>query len=150
MFLLMKVIFLQDVRGVAKKGELKEVAEGYARNFLFAKNLAKVATEAAVAQVKLEEKKKEQMKKEMIENARKQVALIQGRTLTFRMKSKNGKLFGSVGSREIAEMLAKEGIQISEKAVVLKKHLKLAGLYDVGVDFGQNIAGKFKVEIVGE
>ncbi|MDD5083617.1 MAG: 50S ribosomal protein L9 [Candidatus Moranbacteria bacterium] len=146
----MKAIFLQDVKGVARKGDIKEVSEGYAQNFLLPKKLAKVATPDAIRQAQLETAKKEQFKKEAIEAARKHMLALKGKSVVLTMKSKDGKLFGSITGRDIAEALKKEGFDVSEKAIVLKKHLKTAGCHDVALDFGAGMTCSIAVIIQGE
>jgi large subunit ribosomal protein L9 len=146
----MKAIFLQDVKGVARKGDIKEVSDGYARNFLFPKNLAKVATAEAIFRAKTEAAEQEQLKKEVVEAARQQVLALKDTTVVLTMKSKGGKLFGSITARDIAEALTKEGFRVSEKAIILKKHLKIAGQHDVLLDFGHGSSVSIKVIIQGE
>jgi large subunit ribosomal protein L9 len=146
----MKVIFLQDVRNTAKKGDIKEVSDGYAQNFLFPKNLAKVATPEAIHKAKMEAIKQEQFKKEAIESAQKNMLALKGKTIALTMKSKGGKLFGSITSKDIAEALKKEGFDVSEKMIALKKHLKTAGQHDVTLDFGHRNLVSIKVVIQGE
>lgn len=143
----MKVIFTQDIRNVAKKGAIKEVSEGYARNFLFPKNMAKVATPDAIHRAKLEEAKREQLKKEEIEAARGKMLALKDKTVVMKMKSKGGKLFGSIAAKDIALALKQEGFDISEKTIVLKKHLKTEGQHDVSIDFGHGIASSMKIII---
>lgn len=145
----MKVIFLQDVRGVARKGDIKEVAEGYARNFLFPKNAAKVATADAIQRAKLESAKKEQAQKALLEAARRNAEALRGKIVTIEMKSKGEKLFGSITAKEIVGALKKDNLDISEKVVVLKQHIKNAGEYDVALDFGQGIKGMVRVVVKG-
>jgi large subunit ribosomal protein L9 len=146
----MKVIFSQDVKGVARKGVIKEVSDGYARNFLFPKNLAKVATPDAIHRVQSETEKQEQLKKEAIETARKNMEALKNKTVTLTMKSKGGKLFGSITGKDIAQALKKDGLDVSEKAIVLKKHLKTAGRHEVDIDFGHGNSIAVKVIIQGE
>lgn len=146
----MKVIFLQDVRNVAKKGDIKEVSEGYARNFLFPKNLANVATPDAVRRTKVEVAKKEQLKKDAVESARKNMLALKDVTVLLKMKSKGGKLFGSITNKDIANALKQKGFDISEKMVIVKKHLKTAGNHDVTLDFGHGNSTSIQVVIHGE
>lgn len=146
----MKVIFTQDIRNVAKKGAIKEVSEGYARNFLFPKNMAKVATPDAIHRAKVEEAKKEQLKKEASEISRQNMLALKDKTVVMKMKSKGGKLFGSIAVKDISTALKKEGFDVSEKAIVLKKHLKTEGQHDVAIDFGHGIACSIKIIIQPE
>ncbi len=146
----MKAIFLQDVKGVARKGDIKEVSDGYAQNFLFPKNLAKAATADAIARAKAEATKQEQLKKEAVEIARQQMLALKDKSVVLTMKSRGGKLFGSITGRDIAEKLKQDGFVVSEKSVVLKKHLKTAGQHDVTLDFGHGNTCVLRVTIQGE
>lgn len=116
----MKVIFQQDVRGQGKKGEMKEVSDGYARNFLFPKNLAVAATADNLNAMKLKEKAKAAQaakeRAEALENAKK---LEQVEVKVLAKAGSNGRLFGSVTSKEIAEALeAQHGITIEKNKIV--------------------------------
>ncbi len=146
----MKVIFLQDIRGTAKKGDIKEVSEGYARNFLFPKGVAKPATADIVRRVALEAAAKERSLREAIDSAKKTLAALQGKMLTLTMKSRGGKLFGSITAKDVASALKGEGVEVSEKSIVLKKHLKTEGSHDAGIDLGHGVVGSIKIIIRGE
>ncbi len=146
----MKAIFLQDVKGVARKGDIKEVSEGYARNFLFPKNIAKVATADAIARAQAEASKKIQQQKEAVAQARAQMDALKDKTVVLTMKSKAGKLFGSINAKDIAAKLAAEGFSLTDKNIRLKKHLKAEGQYAVPLDFGQGLTGSLTVTVRGE
>lgn len=146
----MKIIFLQDVRNVGKKGDIKEVSEGYALNFLLPKKLAKVATRETIMRIEAENVRRERVKKEAIALLQQTLLALKGKIITINMPSKNGKLFGSVTAKSIAEALKKDGFDVSEKSIVLKKHLKAAGRYDVPIDFGQGARGSVTVIISGD
>jgi large subunit ribosomal protein L9 len=143
----MKVIFIQDVPKVGKKGEIKEVSEGYARNFLLAKNLARAATAEAVARAQAEAARKAKEQQEALKAARSQADAVRGREIVLGVKGRDGKLFGSVGPKEVADALRKDGFVVSEKTVDLKKHIKTAGAYDVKLDFGHGIVSVVRVTV---
>ncbi len=104
----MKVILLADVKGKGKKGELCQVSDGYARNFLFPKNLAVEADSAAMSELKSREEAKQHHKAEEIAAAKELAARLEGQTVTVKAKAGNGgKLFGSVTSKEIAAEIKK-------------------------------------------
>lgn len=146
----MKIIFLQDIRNVGKAGDIKEVSEGYARNFLFPKKLAQVATSDAIHRAKREAAKKEQLQKEALESARKNMLALKDVVVTLFVKSKGGKLFGSIAAKDIATALQKHGFSVSEKMIVLKKHLKSEGRHDVTLDFGHGNTCRIVVIVQGE
>ncbi len=144
----MKVILLADVKGQGKKGELCNVSDGYARNFLFPKNLAIEATSAAMSELKSREAAKEHHIKEEKAAATEQAKKIEGVKLTLTAKSgANGKLFGSVTSKEIAEELKnKTGIEVDRKKLTVND-IKNYGEYSAEVKLYNGITAKFTVEV---
>ncbi len=143
----MKVIFLEDVKGKGKKGELKEVSDGYARNFLLPKKLAKEATTDNLNTFKLQEKAKAAQiareKAEAQENAKK----LESMQVKVAAKAgANGRLFGAVTSKEISEALAKQhGMNIEKNKIVLSEPIKSYGAFDVKCKFGYEISGVIHV-----
>ena len=139
----MKVIFQQDVRGQGKKGEMKEVSEGYARNYLLPRNLAVEANKDNLNALALKEKaKKAQEAKEKaaaMENAQRLRDIV----TTIRAKAgANGKLFGAVTSQEIAEALKEQhGIEVEKNKLVQSDPIKSFGSYEVKCKFGYGIDG---------
>ncbi len=144
----MKVILLADVKGQGKKGELCNVSDGYARNFLFPKNLAMEATGAALSELKSREEAKEHHIKEEKAAASEQAKKIEGIKLTLTVKSgANGKLFGSVTSKEIAQELKnKTGIAVDRKKLTVND-IKNYGEYTAEVKLYNGITAKFTVEV---
>lgn len=143
----MKVIFLEDVKGKGKKGELKDVSDGYARNFLLPKKLAKEATTDNLNTFKLQEKAKAAQiareKAEAQENAKK----LESMQVKVAAKAgANGRLFGAVTSKEISEALAKQhGMNIEKNKIVLSEPIKSYGAFDVKCKFGYEISGVIHV-----
>ena len=146
----MKVILQQDVRGQGKKGQLVEVSNGYARNFLFPKKLAVEATADNINTMKLKEKARlaqiEREKEEAKEIAKK----LEGCTVKILAKAgAGGKLFGSVTAKEISEALQQQcGISI-EKNKLVHDTIKSFGTFEVKCKLGYDISGTLKV-VVGE
>ena len=146
----MKVIFLQDVRGQAKKGELKEVSDGYARNYLLPRNLVVEANKDNMNALALKEKaKKAQEARERaaaLENADK----LKGIVVTVRAKSGgNGKLFGAVTSQEICDALKEQhGIEIEKNKLVQGDPIKSYGNYELKCKFGYGIDGTVNVLVI--
>jgi large subunit ribosomal protein L9 len=143
----MKVIFLQDVPKVGRKGEVKDVAEGYAANFLFPKKLARVATPDVVAKVQAEAAKKLREQQEAMKEARKWADALKGKEVALGMKGRDGKLFGSVAAKEVADALRAAGFAVPEKAVALKKLIKAAGTHEVKLDFGHGVTSSVTVTV---
>ena len=146
----MKVIFNVDVKGQGKKGEMKEVSDGYARNFLLPKNLASEATTDNINALKLKEKAKaNQIAKEKaaaMETAEK----LSGIQVIIKAKAGNGgKLFGAVTSQEISKALKEQhGIEIEKNKIVMKDSIKNFGSYTVKAKLGHEISGNVSVMVV--
>lgn len=131
----MKVILKQDVKKLGVTGDIKEVADGYARNFLFPQGLADVATEEAVEKVEEARKQKEKEVKKRKEEFSKTASQLQGKEIKIKAKEKDGKLFGSISGKDISEELKKQGAEVDEKAIILDNPIKEIGEYDVKLDF---------------
>ena len=144
----MKVILLQDVKGHGKKGELCNVSDGYARNFLFPKKLAVEADNSAMNELKNREAAAAHHKKEEIENAQAIAKKLEGKTVTISAKAgSNGKLFGSVTSKEIASEIAKSlGIEIDRKKMNAPD-IKNFGEYTAEIKLYQGISAKITVKV---
>ena len=143
----MKVIFLEDVKGKGKKGELKDVSDGYARNFLLPKKLAKEATADNLNTFKLQEKAKAAQiareKAEAQENAKK---LENMQVKVIAKAGSNGRLFGAVTNKEISDALSKQhGMAIEKNKIVLSEPIKSYGAFDVKCKFGYEISGVIHV-----
>lgn len=145
----MKVILMQDVKGQGKKGQIVEVSDGYARNFLFPKKLAAPATADALNTAKLKEQaRKDQEERDRVAAGEMKVKL---QSLTTRIQAKagaGGKLFGSITSKEISEALEKQhGITIDKRKIDLPEPIKSYGTHEVPVKLGFSIEGKIIVQV---
>ena len=145
----MKVIFLEDVKGKGKKGELKDVSDGYARNFLLPKKLAKEATADNLNTFKLQEKAKAAQiareKAEAQENAKK---LENMQVKVIAKAGSNGRLFGAVTNKEISDALSKQhGMNIEKNKIVLSEPIKTYGAFDIKCKFGYEITGVIHVQV---
>ena len=146
----MKVIFNTDVRGQGKKGEMKEVSDGYARNYLMPRGLASPATADAVNALKLKEKAKAaQMAKEKAaaeENAKR----LSGVVVQISARAgQGGRLFGAVTSQEIAEALREQhGIEIEKNKIVQAEPIKTFGAYQIKAKLGYEVSGTINVLVI--
>ncbi|MBQ1641701.1 MAG: 50S ribosomal protein L9 [Oscillospiraceae bacterium] len=143
----MKVIFNQDVKGQAKKGELKEVSDGYARNYLFPRKLAQAATADNLNKYKLQEKAKAaQIAKEKAQ-AEEYAKKLEGVQVIIKAKSGGkGKLFGAVTSQEISDALKEQcGIEIEKNKIVQSEPIKSFGNYEVKAKLGYEVSGIINV-----
>jgi large subunit ribosomal protein L9 len=143
----MKVILLQDVKKLGRAGDVKEVAEGYARNFLFAKKLAKSATENAIAEAENERKRKIATEAEGKKKNQELALKLKGKTIIIKSKGKNGKLFGSISAKDIVLFLKNEGFEIDVKSVILEKTIKRAGDYQVKIGLEGGVKSEITVKI---
>lgn len=147
----MKIILLQDVEKLGKKGDIQEVADGYARNFLIPKKMAVLATKGEI--VKLEKLKEIEAQKAEQELAKSQEIATQldGLELEISVKvSEEGKLFGAVASSQIVEKLKEQGISISKEQVKLENPIKELGEYEVSIELPHNLEAKIKIIVVEE
>ena len=144
----MKVILTQDVRNQGKKGDIINVSDGYANNFLFAKNLAVPATTGAL-NANAAQKAAEQRQFEADKTAAQEVAKkLKDIVLKFEIaRGDNGKAFGSIGNKEIADELAKLGFEVDRKKIVVNQPLKSTGNYAVEIKLFSGVSTKVTVEI---
>ena len=144
----MKVYLLEDVKGQGKKGEIINVSDGYAQNFLFKKNLASPATADVINSVEIKNKTlayhKEQERLAAIEKA----AQLKGRKIVLKARhGEQGKIFGSINAKEIAEALNSAGENIDKKDIDLKAPIKETGEYPLSVRLYANISTEIIVVV---
>lgn len=148
----MKVILLQDVDNLGKTGDLKDVADGYARNYLIPKRLAAAATPALLAnhQQHIASEKRRQEKE--AEASRQQAEQLSGVSLTFKARvGKQGRLYGSITSQDIASGLRdSENIVIDRRAIVLPDPIRAIGTYQVPVKLAGKLEPKITVNVIDE
>lgn len=143
----MKVIFNQDVRGQGKKGEMKEVSDGYARNYLLPRKLASEATPDMINAFKLKEKAKkaqaEREKAQAEENAKR----LEGVVVKISARAgQGGRLFGAITSQEISDALREQhGIDIEKNKIVQTEPIKGFGSFEVKAKLGYEVSGKINV-----
>jgi large subunit ribosomal protein L9 len=145
----MKVIFLQDVPQVAQAGQIKEVADGYARNYLIPRKLAALAQSQAVSQVESKVKKLEiRLTAEMQEVA----SQIEGKEISLQAKAgAKDKLYGSITSADIAAQLqSATGLEIDKRKIELEEPIRQLGSYEITLKLGKDIAPKIKVTVTEE
>ena len=147
----MQVILLQDVKGQGKKGELIDVNEGYARNFLVKKGFAEVATPAKISDLKQKKAAADYHKQEEVKAMHALASELKGKTFTVRIKvGQGGKVFGSVTGANISEALSAAGYDVDKKKIVLANPIKNVGIYDVDIKLLEGITAKIKVEVAEE
>jgi len=144
----MKVILLQDVRGQGKKGEMINVSDGYARNFLFPRKLAQEATADNVNTMRMNDKARMEKEQWAREEAAALSAKLREMTLTVLAKGGGaGRLFGSVTSQEISDALKEQGLELDRRKIVIEDAIKTVGLYTVKCKLGFGIDAPLKVDV---
>ena len=147
----MKVIFLADVKGKGKKGEIKEVPTGYAQNFLIKKNLAKEANAQAIGELRGKQKSEEKAHAELVAEAKDIQAQLAEETTVVQFTEKigpDGRTFGSITNKKIAEELQKQfGIKIDKRHIQVASPIRSVGLFDVPVKIYQDITGVIQIRV---
>lgn len=148
----MKVVLLADVKGHGKKGEVVEASDGYARNFLFPKGLAKEATKGALNEVKSKNDAKAYHKEQEILAAKETAAKLEGCKVTIKSKAgENGKLFGKVTNQNVAEAIKYQlHVVVDKRKVQIPDGIKTTGDHSVEIKVYPEISAKITVEVVGE
>ena len=147
----MKVLLLQDVKAQGKKDEIIEVNDGFDRNFLIKKGLAVEATPKVMNEYRLRKQKEEADRQKEIAAAKEMAARLQGQVVTVTVKcGENGKLFGAVTAKEIADSLAAAGFNVDKKKIVLKEPVKLIGRYEIELKLYQGISAKVALAVTDE
>ena len=147
----MKVIFLADVKGKGKKGEIKEVPTGYAQNFLIKKNLAKEANAQAIGELRGKQKSEEKAHAELLAEAQKIKAKLEEEATVVQFTEKigpDGRTFGSITNKKIAEELEKQfGIKIDKRHIQVSSPIRSTGLVDVPVKIYQDVTGVINIRV---
>ncbi len=148
----MKVILKADIKGVGKKDEVINASDGYARNFLFPKNLAVEANKENMIKLKAKQDsakyQKDQEKEEAIKVADKLSKIL----LKIKVKAgENGKIFGGVSAKEIAQVLLKEyKIEVDKKKIDLKETIKTLGVHNIEIKLFEGVVGKLRIDVISE
>ncbi|HCP08231.1 MAG TPA: 50S ribosomal protein L9 [Candidatus Moranbacteria bacterium] len=143
----MKVILLQDVKGIGRKGDIKEVSDGYARNFLMPRKLVEMATDSSVKKVEVIKKKEAEMVQADLAKTQELADKLQGREIIIVAKEKDGKLFGSINAKAIAKELKKENFQINDKKIVLPEPIKEIGEHEIKIELEHGIEATIHVVV---
>ncbi|QFG01019.1 50S ribosomal protein L9 [Psychrobacillus glaciei] len=148
----MKVVFLKDVKGKGKKGEIKNVADGYAHNFLLKNNLAVEANSAAISALEGQKKKSEKEAAEELAESKKLKEVLEQLTVELKAKSGiDGRLFGSVTTKQIAAQLEKtHGIKLDKRKMELDDAIRALGFTNVPVKLHHEVVATLKVHVIVE
>lgn len=145
----MKIVLLKDVKGTGKKGEVKDVADGYAKNFLLKTGAARVADSSALSENKTQKDAQAFHKQQQLLAAKALAKQVEGKTVVLNIKcGENGKTFGSITAKEISDALqANFGIELDRKKIELAQALKSVGTYTAVAKIYPEVSAKFFVEV---
>ncbi len=148
----MKVILLEDVKSLGKKGEIVNVSDGYARNYVLPKKLGVEANSANMNDLKLQRANADKVAQEQLEHAHALAKELETKEVVVKMKSgEGGKTFGSISSKEIAAAAKSQcGLELDKKKIQLPEAIKSLGVYEVGIKLHPKVSGKLKVKVVEE
>ncbi len=145
----MKVILLQDVKSLGKKGDTVEISDGYARNYVLPKKLGVEATNKNINELKLQKANEARKAQDLLDKAKTLAAELESKQVTVKMKAgEGGKSFGSISSKEIAQSFHEQcGIEVDKKKIQLPEPIKGFGDYEVTIKLHPQVSGKLKVKV---
>lgn len=148
----MKIILLEDVKTLGKKGQLVEINDGYARNFVLPKKLGMEANNKNMNDLRLQKANEERIAQEQLDAAKDFAAEMESKEIIVTIKSgEGGRTFGSVSSKEIAQAAKDQcGMEIDKKKILLSEPVKALGVYEVLVKLHPKVTGKLKVNVQEE
>ena len=145
----MKVILIDEIRGLGTRGDIVTVKDGYARNFLIPKKLAREATAGNLKSIEQEKKKWSLLAAQEREQAQKAADSVKGVKVTIQKRvGDTGQLFGSVTANEIADALVAKGVQVEKRRIELDHPIKTLGVHDVEVRLHKDVTAHIQVEVV--
>jgi len=145
----MKVILTEEIRGLGTRGDVVTVKDGYARNYLLPKNLAREASTGNLKQIEHERRKWSLLAQQEKDAAQKAADKVKGVKITIEKRvGEHGHLFGSVTANEIADALQEKGIEVDKRRIELEQPIKNLGLHDVDVRLHRDVIAKIQVEVV--
>ena len=148
----MKIVLLEDVKSLGKKGDIVEASEGYARNFILPKKLGVEATKSNLNTLKLQKASEEKVALEKLEAAKELAKKIEESEITLSIKAgKDGRTYGSVSTKEIYEALLKQRqLEVDKKKIVVGESIKTFGTHNVSVKLHPKVQANLKVKVVEE
>ncbi|MCG7378064.1 50S ribosomal protein L9 [Paenibacillus sp. ACRSA] len=147
----MKVIFIKDMKGQGKKGQVKEVSEGYAQNFLLPRGIARIATDGNMKTLDNQNAAEERRKQEEKAEAEALGKKLESEVTELKAKSgESGRLFGAITSKQIAEALAAKGLKIDKRKIELDEPIRTLGVTQVSVKIHPEVKATLKVQVTEE
>ena len=145
----MKVILTEEIRGLGTRGDVVTVKDGYARNYLLPKNLAREASTGNLKQIEHERRKWSLLAQQEKDAAQKAADKVKGVKITIEKRvGEHGHLFGSVTANEIADALLEKGIEVDKRRIELEQPIKNLGVHDVDVRLHRDVTAQIKVEVI--
>jgi len=147
----MKVILLKDVQGLGKKGEIKNAADGHARNFLIPKGLVRMATDRAIKELEQEKALEEQKAGQELQRVEETVSQIDGLEIEVPVKvDETGKLYGSINDQKISQLFKDKGFDIKKNQIKILQPIKEVGEYPTTITFDHGLEAEIKLIIIDE
>lgn len=148
----MKVILLEDVKSLGKKGDIVKVSDGYARNYILPKKLGVEANSANMNDLKLQKANADKIAQQQLESAQQIAETLETKEVVLKMKSgEGGRAFGSISSKEIAAAAKQQcELELDKKKIQLPEPIKALGVYEVSIKLHPKVTGKLKVKVVEE
>jgi len=146
----MRVILIQNIPKIGNKGDLKDVSDGYARNFLLPKNLAKIATPEGIKEILKNKEEERIIQKKNYETLKKLSDKISQKKIILKAKEKDGKLFGSIGKKEVRNALKLENIDVEEQMILQENPIKKTGDYKIKIRLANEIETDIIVVVEGD
>jgi large subunit ribosomal protein L9 len=147
----MQVVFIKDIKGIAGKGDVKNVKDGYFQNYLMPRKLASPATPAMIKQAESLRKQSMAEKGKIKEQAEELSKKLEGYKIVLRGKSKGDKLYGSIGEKDIIDAIEKGlKIKLGKENIGISEHIKVAGSYEIPIKLADGVEAKVLLEIKGE
>ena len=145
----MQVIFNQNIAGIARKGEIKKVSDGYYHNFLLPKKLAEIATPAKIKAAEIAKQKMTIEKDRIREEAESVKAKLDGLTISIKAKANGDKLYGSISEREILDLIKnKTNVSLGKDHFHLKEHIKMVGKFPLKIKLSESVSATMMLEII--
>lgn len=148
----MKVILLEDVKSLGKKGDIVKVSDGYARNYILPKKLGVEANSANMNDLKLQKANADKIAQQQLESAQQIAETLETKEVVLKMKSgEGGRAFGSISSKEIAAAAKQQcALELDKKKIQLPEPIKALGVYEVSIKLHPKVTGKLRVKVVEE
>lgn len=146
----MKIILLKKVKGLGNIDDIKDVSDGYARNFLLPRGMAQIATDEAVKNAQIKNAQKKASEEARLTELQELAKKLKNKKIILKSKEKNGKLFGSITAKSIAQKLQEENLEISQDCIILKETIKKIGSYPVKISLDSEIETEINLEVVPE